>query len=182
MHGTLCDSSTAKALDDSSDKTSNSSRSTITSDSILKPPLSLSEALSEALKRSRGACKPYSLPVKYEEKPPQLSFHLLFFAHVGWGPKLSPELRSITNGGQPYFTVPRSRCFWQQLIPYVYESLSGGTVNSLTIVWLPHIDNRLHKPAHDRQRIGGLARPIHMGGCCVHADADSVSAALWEVF
>lgn len=151
MHNTLYNLPTAKALDDSSDKTLDSPRSSIISDSVLKPPILLSNALYEALKRSREPRKSYPISVGCEERHPQLPFHLLFFAHVGWGPKISPGLRSITNGGQPYFIVPPSRCFWRQLIPYVYESFSGVTFNLLTTVWFLYVDNLVHKPAHDRQ-------------------------------
>lgn len=121
MHNTLCDLSTIQVLDDSSSETLNDSRSTINSDSVV----SASETLNETPKKPKEPCKSYPLPVGHEEGPPELPFRLLFFAHFGWGPKLSPELRSTTNSGQPYFIVPRLRCFWRQLTPYVYESLSG---------------------------------------------------------
>lgn len=47
---------------------------------------------------------------------------------------------------------------------------------------LSYTDNCFHEFAYHRQRIGGLANPIHMGGCCLYADTDSWSAAVWEDF
>jgi len=98
------------------------------------------------------------------------------------GANLPPGLRSITNDGQPYFIAPPSHSFWQQLTPYVYNSLSEHQLKFLTAIWLPYADNLIHEPAYNCQRIRGLTRPIHMGGRGIYANADGVSATLREVF
>lgn len=120
MRTTLCDLPVGRVLDDSSDETSNDSRSTISSDSVRKSTASVPETLSETLEGSREPCKPCALPIGCDDKPPQLPFSLLFFAHLGWGPNLPPGLRSIFSDNKPYFAVPPSHFFWQQLTPCVY--------------------------------------------------------------
>ena len=176
MPGPLRSPSSGKDIDGSTSyETSNSSRWSITSD-VSKPAVSVPSP--KSLENLREPC---DLPGGCDD-PPQLPFGRLFFTHLGWGFQFSPGLRSVINDDQPYFIVPRSHCFWQQQIPYVYESSSGIEFDSLTMISLPYADDRFHKFAYHCQRIWSLANPIHMGGCCIYVDTDSWSAAVWEVF
>lgn len=182
MHNPLCNLPSGNDLHDSNrNETSNDSRSSVTSDSVLKPTVSVSQTLSTTSGGSGGFCKPLASSVG-SDQPPQLPFRHLFFAHLGWGFQFSPSLRSVINGAQPYLIVPHSHCFWQPLTPCVYESSSEVGFDFLTVIPLPYADDCFHKLTHHRQRIGGLANPIYMGGCCIYVDANSWSTAVWEVF
>ena len=91
MHNTLRNLLAGRDLDD---ETLNNSRSTVTSDSVRGSTVLVSVTLSETSESLREPRKPYTFSTACDDKPPQLPFSLLFFAHLGWGPKLHPESRS----------------------------------------------------------------------------------------
>lgn len=166
MHNPLCNLSAGNEHD---------SRTPIASNSVLKPTI----PVSKTLEISREPSNVQSVAC---DNPPQLPFSLLFFAHLGWVFQLFPGLQSVTNDGPSYSIVPHSHCSWRRPTPWVYKSSSQVGYDFLTVILLPYTDNCFHKFTYNCQRIGGLANPIHMGGCCIYADTDSRSAVVWEVF